>query len=139
MSRQERRAVASELRKRAASWPEKLTPVDPSEWPPRREGQAEYPYAVWRSKRYLVQLYECKERFDGQRVVRLSVNYSTVGADGGWGQGMSWDELQAIKYDVGFGDRYAIEVYPRDWDVVNVANMRHLWILVKPLPIGWFA
>lgn len=43
--------------------------------------------------------------------------------------GISWDDLQWIKGAAGYRDREAVEVYPRDGDVVNVANMRHLWIL----------
>lgn len=43
--------------------------------------------------------------------------------------GITWDDLQWLKAAVGFGDREAVEVFPRDCDVVNVANMRHLWVL----------
>jgi hypothetical protein len=38
---------------------------------------------------------------------------------------------------VGFGAADALEVYPRDGDVVNVANIRHLWVLRDPLPWAW--
>lgn len=50
---------------------------------------------------------------------------------------ISWDELQHIKSVIGFPDRMAVEIYPKDADIVNVANMRHLWVLDEPLPIGW--
>lgn len=29
------------------------------------------------------------------------------------------------------------EVFPAESDVVNVANMRHLWLLREPPPFGW--
>lgn len=52
--------------------------------------------------------------------------------------GITWDDLQWIKRAAGYGDREAVEVYPLDDDVVNVANMRHLWILPagQRLPFG---
>ena len=56
----------------------------------------------------------------------------------GWKDGLKWDELQKVKADVGYADDYAIEIYPKDKDIVNDANMRHLWVFRdKPLNIGW--
>ena len=57
---------------------------------------------------------------------------------GNWLDGISWDQLMALKRHIGYGELYAIEIFPRDTDIVNVANMRHLWILREPLSIGWF-
>lgn len=51
--------------------------------------------------------------------------------------GISWDALQEIKGAVGYADRDAVEIYPRDADVVNVANMRHLWITPEPIAFAW--
>ncbi len=48
-----------------------------------------------------------------------------------------WDELQRIKSECGYGNTDAIEIYPADDDVVNVANMRHLWILDSRIPFAW--
>ena len=45
--------------------------------------------------------------------------------------------MQAIKREVGLGDYMGVEIYPAERDVVNVANMRHLWVLRDPLPFGW--
>ena len=42
--------------------------------------------------------------------------------------GISWDALQAMK-DEYFPDARAVEVYPAQADVVNEANIRHLWIV----------
>ncbi len=46
-----------------------------------------------------------------------------------WFDGISWDTLMKIKSAVGYGDRDAVEIYPKDDNVVNVANIRHLFIL----------
>ena len=51
---------------------------------------------------------------------------------------MTWDDLQQVKHDVGRGDKYAIEIFPRDVDVVNVWNLRHLWVFDECLEFGWF-
>ena len=37
----------------------------------------------------------------------------------------------------GCGARDAVEVYPADADVVNVANMRHLWLVAGELAFKW--
>lgn len=42
---------------------------------------------------------------------------------------VSWDRLQQIKDDVVGGDAVAIEMYPAASDVVNEANLRHLWVV----------
>lgn len=44
---------------------------------------------------------------------------------------MSWDRLQVIKNAVWGSDSRAIEVYPREADVVNNGCYRHLWRLGK--------
>ena len=90
---------------------------------------------AWRSKEFLVQGYF--EDVEGV-LIRLSVNRSTLGNNGRWLENITWDELQALKRQAGYGDKYAVEIYPQDKEVVNVANMRHLWILENPLKIGWF-
>ena len=88
---------------------------------------------LWRSNRFLVQLYEARDGGQRLSVCRTMLDTTT----GRWLDGITWDELQAIKRQVGFGDRMAVEIYPADAQVVNVANMRHLWILDQPLPFAW--
>jgi hypothetical protein len=50
---------------------------------------------------------------------------------------MTFDELQAIKSAVGYGDSCAVEIYPEDSDLVNDANMRHLWVLQERPAFAW--
>jgi hypothetical protein len=83
---------------------------------------------VWRSRGFLVQVYSAT---DG--VERLSICRTSV--DGG--DPIAWEDLQRLKAECGRGDREAVEVYPRDCDVVNVANMRHLWVLTRGMPFTW--
>lgn len=86
---------------------------------------------AWASKKYFVQVFhEC------EGVTRLSVN--RIAYDGSsWEAEITWDEMQAIKNAVSGYNSYAVEIYPKQDDVVNVSNMRHLWVLRDVLPFGW--
>lgn len=77
-----------------------------------------------RSRGFLVQ-----EFAEADGVIRLSINRTELRGDGRWTDGITWDELQRLKREAGHGDRVAVEVFPPDSDVVNVANVRHLWLL----------
>lgn len=106
----------------------------------RLGGTCAQPLEVWESQEFLVQLYPIR---DGEGChfnlsLRMTVNRVT-GKNGRADDGITWDDLQRIKREIGHGETYAVEVYPRDSDVINVANMRHLWLCAEPLDIGWFA
>lgn len=130
LSRNERRAMRKDLAKDNEQRPHILTKVPPERWahikpdPKRIE--------CWWSKKYLVQVFQ-----EPDGVIRISCNRTVITVDGQWDDGLTWDELQTIKRDVGRGHCYAIEIYPETHEVVNVANMRHLWLLPAPLSCGW--
>lgn len=128
-TRRQRRMLKSEN----AKWPTTLMEVPRDTWPwaPHTE-EHQKRQSVWRSRYYLVQVFAERDN-----IIRLSINRASVEADR-FEDGISWNELQDLKRECGYGDFYAIEVFPRDRDIVNVANMRHLWILPEPLKIGWF-
>ncbi len=126
MNRNERRRHNASIRK----LPVNLTAVDESEWPATPTDVRRF--AVWRSRKYLVQLY--KERDD---IIRMTVCRVTVGKGGRWNDDISWDELQVIKRLIDYGDRWAVEIFPPDRHLVNVANMRHLWMLTEEPSYGW--
>lgn len=79
-------------------------------------------FKVMRSRYFLVQFFQEEEG-----LVRLSINRTTHNGER-WDEGITWEELQQLKREAGYGDCDAMEIYPRDVDVVNVANMRHLWV-----------
>ena len=110
--------------------PEHPVIVPRSKWPLfKLSGLTE----VWRSRYYLIQVFQEKNG-----VERLSVCITDAdSATGRWKDGISWESLQEIKRQVGRGDKDAVEVFPKDADVVNVANMRHLWVLPEALPFAW--
>lgn len=49
--------------------------------------------------------------------------------------GITWDELNEIKNACGFSEFDACEFYPRQRDVVNTANIRHLYISSSLFPV----
>lgn len=133
MNRAARRKQRHDQLKIVRELPDALTPIPKEDYPPFMRHAKNPPVQCWLSKKYLVQLYAEKGG-----AMRLSVSRSRVKSGGGWQENITWEELQQIKREVGFGDYYAVEVYPRDVDIVNVANIRHLWVLEQPLPfIGW--
>ncbi len=81
---------------------------------------------------FLAQLYVEREG-----VLRLSVNRTSTADGERWEDGITWDELQAVKDQCGFADRWAVEIYPPADRVVNVANVRHLWLLAQAPAYAW--
>jgi hypothetical protein len=131
LPRADRRAAETYLQQENAKWPEALKPWPREKWP---SAGAPGVLAVYRSKGFLVQVfYE-----PAPVVVRLSILRTAIKTNGEWQENITWEELQRLKREAGYGNCDAVEVYPDDRDVVNVANMRHLWILQPDsLPFAW--
>lgn len=125
INRELRRFMKRENRQR----PVLLTPVPRDQWPNDNNKKR---IDVWISREALVQVFN-----EANGVQRLSINSTSVQPNGQWKEGFTWDELQDIKRQVGRGDRWAVEIYPSDQEIVNVANMRHLWLLPEPPSFGW--
>ena len=66
------------------------------------------------------------------------VNHLKIRRHDGGTNRLTWDELMVIKNEMLGEDACAIELFPRDCDVVNEANIRHLWELPEGvLPEGF--
>ena len=109
-----------------------LEGVPRSEWPYTRQATEDRPVAVWRSRNFLVSQYEAP----APAVARLSILRTTLNGDR-WADGITWDELQRLKCEAGFDDAWAVEAYPPTREVVNVANIRHLWLLPEAPAYVW--
>jgi len=48
----------------------------------------------------------------------------------------TWHEMQRIKDDLAGKEATAVEVYPPHDEIVDGANMFHIWILNDPLPFS---
>lgn len=115
-------------KKRAAKYPDRLQEVPREQWPASKNP----PVAIWVSRDYLVQEYP------GQDAARLSI-CSTTPTSNSWADGLTWDELMEIKRQCGFADWVAVEIYPDDANIVNVSNMRHLWLIPEAPSFMWRA
>lgn len=80
---------------------------------------------VWASKLYVVRYY----RYG--RSERLSVDY-TVSELNENVNIITWDDLQRIKNNVGFADRYAVELFPPKSEEIHGIEQRHLWLVSEP-------
>ncbi|TDR82151.1 DUF7694 domain-containing protein [Paludibacterium purpuratum] len=129
MNREQRRMAQKAQHAHVAKFPERLEAVPAGQWPKARAVRP--PFKVWRSRKFLVQAF-----MEAEAVVRLSICRTKL--DGSrWEDGITWDELQEIKAEVGYADFDAVEIFPRASDVVNVANMRHLWVMPGPVSFAW--
>lgn len=104
--------------------------IPKSEWPIMPEC-GKLPRRIWLSRDYLAQLYadKCESAFCGS-YLRLSVNKTKRnGSD--WRDGITWDELQRIKNECLGPEVWCAEAYPAESELVNVASIRHLYVLDK--------
>lgn len=123
-SRQQRRA----LEKENAKLPPYLQQVPSEHWPGFKPPDL---VEVWRSRNFLVQIYTEPAGYQ-----RMSICRSVHNGDS-WADQVTWDDLMHLKRECGRGDRDAVEVFPADRDIVNVANMRHLFFPPEDLSFKW--
>lgn len=109
---------------------DRLVEVPPEEWPLRLPPKL---IRALRSRDFLVQVYD-----EADGLLRLSIQRCAFDkAQGRWVDGITWDDLQHLKALAGYGDRAAVELYPPDGEAVNVANIRHLWLLTEAPTYMW--
>ena len=120
-----------ELRKDNERYSDSFTSVTPPGYP--LAAVTKKPGRVFRSRDFLVQVFD-----ETEGRIRLSICRTEVDLDRKrWADGITWDQIQTIKSQLGYGGRDAVEVYPADRDIVDIANIRHLWILPEPLSWVW--
>jgi cupin superfamily acireductone dioxygenase involved in methionine salvage len=127
-SRDERRQLDRDNKKQ----PLVLTEVRQEEWPHNTPlGLSR----VLRSRSFLVQIFDPEQEGLPRR---LSICRTQINAqEKRWSDGITWDEIQQLKREAGYGSVDAVEIYPADNDVVNVANMRHIFLMAQPLSFAW--
>ena len=124
------RADRRELDRANAKLSPALQEIPKADWPAGSVDSTRL--RVWRSRRWLVQEFAAP----APALVRLSIIRTSRTATG-WEESVNWEELQALKNEVGYRWHDAVEIYPAADDVVNVSNMRHLWIMAEPLSFAW--
>lgn len=118
------------MEKNSAKYTEKLTLIPRQSWP---EETPPGLLKVYRSNRFLVQIYGAPL----PALYRLSIHRTEQDATGNWRDNITWDELLSLKNQAGFQDSEAVEIYPPAGSVVNVANIRHLWVMGEPMGFSW--
>lgn len=130
-----RRMNAEITTQRRALYGDALSEIAHDDWPDEIRGMTQWalgkPLRVWCSRRFIAILYEDNGR------ERLSICRAELNDAGAYRDGITWDELQRLKHEAGFGNRWAVEVYPSDEAIVCLSNMRHLWLLNEPPPQAW--
>lgn len=88
---------------------------------------------AWACDRFCVQIYQ----HEGHECLCMT-RLRRANKVGRYGYSIPWDEMQRLKRECGRGDRWAVEIFPDDRDLVGVENQRYLW-LVDPdtLPFRW--
>lgn len=71
------------------------------------------------------------------RILENGVRHLAVSSLSGIRPG--WREMQRIKDELAGCDKTAVEVYPPSLEIVDQADMFHIWVLPEPLPFGLHA
>lgn len=109
---------------------DRLVEIPRNEWPVKQHAKLS---RVLRCRDFLVQVFA-----EPNDVLRLSIQRCAFDRTSGrWKDGITWDDLQHLKTLAGYGDRVGLEIYPPDRDMVNVANLRHLWIVPSAPEFMW--
>lgn len=87
---------------------------------------------AFRNRYFLAQIYR-----EPNGTLRLTVQRCAIDKKGTWIDGITWDELMTVKAMIGLGNHWAVEVYPPTDEIVNVANMRHLFLLPEAPAYAW--
>jgi hypothetical protein len=112
---------------------EKLQRIPESEYPPFwKLHKDKAPIEAWSSRGFLLMV------FIERGGIRLSIMRTLYDENTGrFSDGISWDDLERLKYECGRGEEWAVEIFPPRSEIVNVQNMRHLFVLPEPPPYGW--
>ncbi len=131
LNSKQRRCAAKYLANENAKYHETFVLIAPEDYPENFHN-FRLPERVWRNRKFIVQ-----EFAENHGIIRLSINRTSIDNSGGWLDGISWDELQEIKNRIGYSENEAVEVFPAQSDVINVANIRHLWVLPEKTGFSW--
>lgn len=127
-------AQLRQLKRDNLKYPDHLVEIPASEWPPNLpmvSGSGTFIVRVYRSRKFQVLVW------DQDGTIRLSVNRTEWDhSQKRYREDISWDDLQRLKREAGYGLACAVELFPPDANVINVANMRHLFLVPQP-PFMW--
>lgn len=97
----------------------------------------DYRTLVYKNKDFLVQIFQVHDHLLRMSVNRTAYRFKECGVKTEWIDGITWDELQEIKKSVGLDKYWGVEIYPPEKSVVNVANMRHIFLYETKPTCAW--
>jgi hypothetical protein len=124
-------SIRRALERENARWSNFLTLIPESDWTEDMRAAQRRPVEAWRSRHFALMVYP-----EANGVERLSICRAAIAGDR-WQDGIAWDDLMELKRQCGRGEKCAVEILPPDHEIVNVANMRHLWVLPYSPPFMW--
>lgn len=126
-NRKQRRALKNQLKRDNKNWPDELRLVDAID-------EAEGLIEVWRSNRFLVQVYAVNEAVERLSMCRTHGDEDMKAA-------LTLYEMQRLKKECGRESLEGVVILPPDTEPIDIdsGNMRHLWVFRKGmrLPFGF--
>lgn len=88
-----------------------------------------YPFCTWRCDRFTVYAYKADE--DAIELRISSHRFTPIASQ--QCEEITRKDMENIKEECGYGDRMAVEIYPKTENNPAHRNSRYLWILPNPL------
>jgi len=123
------------LERENKNWSRELKEIPPEDWPEMK--WTNKPIKVFRSDRILVQVFQ-----EDQGLIRIAANICEIVMSVNppfwkYKDGLTWNDLQKIKNEVGYANKDAVEIFPNADDEVEIFNIRHLWVCPTPVWFAW--
>lgn len=130
-------AQVRELKRNNLRYPDHLVAIPSGLWPDMRDapggGTGSIVLSAMRSRAFMAVVW-----LEPSGFTRLSVNRTEWDErQGRFRDDISWDDIQRLKAEVGYGEAWAVEIYPADNEIINVANMRHIFLLGEAPACAW--
>lgn len=125
LNREQRRALEKATRLLISTYPDTLEIVPENDLNVPYSSHPEDIKTIFRSKKYTVILWK-QNRIDGKQRFSISRN-EWNSKERRYVGDISWDEIMEIKRQIGLGDVECWEYYPKDNEIINEANMRHIF------------
>lgn len=120
------------LRDENRKFPPHLVKIPDEHWPEDRHAYGDTRIHVYRSKYFLVQVYAMNGG-----MFRIAVARCEIDKNGQFVEDITWDDMQMIKRQAGFSEWDGVELFPKDRDMINIENMRHMFVFPESLPFAW--
>lgn len=125
--------LAETIKAETLKYPDHLVNVTHLNWY-GEEGKRKGLKEVWASRNFRLYVFLHQDGTERLNIHRMRIDLE----NDTWADGITWDELQDLKRQCGRGSRLAVEVFPKDEDIINIGNVRHLWIVDETkIPFVW--